>query len=423
MNLEEARKVLWLRNNRRPLGELLDEGYLNQSRLEWAAEKAYDSTLKQAAKVILESKRIPSSPIKVEEKEKAVETNAKGTALEIEISLDKARSILWPFTPYKGQPMGALVESKQLSLKDLGYAIETARDKKVRQAAIALSLVRLEQIVKEPIPSAGFVHVVSGGRSYSERKQLGLTLLEGLILGVLIGFAFSWLAMSIFDNPGTQSGAKTMADVVSSTTGIIALGVVAGVIFLVGWLVNFSIDQVTRRLEKQIEEYRLGQEGEDNTVQLIVQALDGNWHLFRNINLPGQNKGDLDLVLVGPPGVWVLEVKNFSGEYRNIGESWEYKHGKKWKVASANPSRQAFNGALRLANFLRADNLQVFVNSAVIWANQESPLLVENPSVAVWLYNRLPDEIGNIWQGEKLSELERNKIVDKLSKLQQKKSY
>jgi len=59
------------------------------------------------------------------------------------------------------------------------------------------------------------------------------------------------------------------------------------------------------------------------------------------------------------------------------------------------PSRQAFNSALRLANFLRTDNLQVFVNSAVIWANQESHLLVENPSVVVWLYNRLPDEVGN----------------------------
>ncbi len=45
MGLEQARKVMWLRSNCRPLGELLDEGYLNQSRLEWAAEKAYDHSL------------------------------------------------------------------------------------------------------------------------------------------------------------------------------------------------------------------------------------------------------------------------------------------------------------------------------------------------------------------------------------------
>jgi hypothetical protein len=59
MNQEEARNVLWLRNNPRSLGELLDEGYLNQSRLQWAAEKAYDPTLKQAAQVILKTVNYP----------------------------------------------------------------------------------------------------------------------------------------------------------------------------------------------------------------------------------------------------------------------------------------------------------------------------------------------------------------------------
>jgi hypothetical protein len=42
---------------------------------------------------------------------------------------------------------------------------------------------------------------------------------------------------------------------------------------------------------------------------------------------------------------------------------------------------------------------------------------VENPTVAVWSYNRLPDELGNIWQGAKLSGIEQNKIIEKLTKL------
>ena len=54
LSLEAARKVMWLRTNHRPLGELLDEGYLNQSRLERAAAKAYDPKLKQAAVVLLD---------------------------------------------------------------------------------------------------------------------------------------------------------------------------------------------------------------------------------------------------------------------------------------------------------------------------------------------------------------------------------
>jgi hypothetical protein len=42
-------------------------------------------------------------------------------------------------------------------------------------------------------------------------------------------------------------------------------------------------------------------------------------------------------------------------------------------------------------------------------------LVIENPSTPVWTYNRLPDEIGNVWQGEKLSVREREKIIVKLS--------
>jgi len=412
MNLEEARKILWLKNNRRPIGELLDEGYLTPSKLEWAAEKAYDPAINQAAKVILESLKEPVSLSK-----NNVEAQPPDSSLEIGITLEKARTILWPFAPYKGQPMGNLVDSQQLSLKDLGYAIETAWDEKVRQAATALALVRLEQVVKEPIPSAGFVHVISGGRSFSQRRQFQFALLEGLIFGIffsiVLALSGAWTIYSLKPHPA----GKPLNEIVSTPTGIIALVIVLILLTFFGWLINFIPDQITKRIDKKIDEHRRGEEGEEKAIQLIVQALDGNWRLFRNILIPGRNKGDLDLVLVGPPGVWSLEVKNWHGEYRNIGENWEYRHGKKWKAASANPSRQAVNNAARLGNFLKADNLKVFVNPAVVWANEENSVSVENPSVAVWSLNRLPDELGNIWQGEKLSQPEREKIIEKLTKL------
>jgi hypothetical protein len=412
MNIEEARKVLWLNNYPRPLGELFDEGYLNRSRLEWAIEKARDPQLREAAKIFLEILSASSQD------KKLPKAKAKEKYFPVEISIEKARATLWPFAPYKGQPMGALVESKQLSLKDLGYAIESAwAEQKVKQAAIVLSLMRLEQVVKEPVPSAGLVHVNSGGRSYSDRKQTWLTLLEGMIFGFLAGFVVFIMVVEIINIRMPHPNSKSLTDFTTSPTGIIVLVLALLIMLLILGLSIFLPDQITKRLDKEIEEYRFGQEGENRMVEIILQALDGNWHLFRNISLPGRNKGDLDLILVGPPGVWVLEVKNFRGEYRNIGDSWEYRSGKNWKVASANPSQQALKNALRLANFLKADGLNVFVNPVVIWANQDAPLFVENPSAAVWLYNRLADELGNIWHGEKLSQSEREKIANKLSKL------
>jgi len=412
MNIEEARKVLWLPSNKRPLGELLDEGYLTQSRLEWAAKKAYDPTLKQAAQVISDSLKQSFSPAKG-----AQPQNSFGS-LPVGITLEKARSTLWPFNPNKGQPMGELVESRQLSLKDLGFAIENAWDKSVKKAAIALFLVRLDQAAKESEPPAGFVHVHSGGRSYSQRQQSRLTLLEGMFLGglftLILGLDIWWM-INTFSHP--HPNAKPVDEVVSTPLGLLALIIVLILFALVCWLVYFILNLLTKKLEKEIEAYQLGEEGEERVIHMIVQALDGNWSVFRNIHIPDRNKGDLDIIIIGPPGVWVLEVKNYLGNYRNIGGTWEYRKGNKWKTASGNPSRQAMNNAARLGNFLKADHINVWVNPAVVWANEESPLFVENPSVAVWLYNRLTDELGNIWLGEKLSEEERIKITEKFQRL------
>jgi hypothetical protein len=128
MNIEEARKVLWLKSNHRPLGELLDEGYLSKERLEWAARWAYNSKLQEAAKVILEAIDCASSAATIKEQSKAPGVIGKDSTIKVGISFDKAHATLWPFPPYKGQPMGVLVESKQLALKDLGYAVENAWD-------------------------------------------------------------------------------------------------------------------------------------------------------------------------------------------------------------------------------------------------------------------------------------------------------
>ncbi len=184
MNLEEARKVLWLKSNHRPLGELLDEGYLNQSRLEWAAEKAYDPALKEAAKLLLNWQK--QSELKpVADKEAAL---LPGVQLPSGMSLEQARATIWPLTPFKGHAMGMLVETKQISIKDLGYAIENAWDERVRRAAMVLMLVRLDQAIKEPETPSGFLNVISGGKSYTGFKQDQLTLVQGMIFGAVLAY-------------------------------------------------------------------------------------------------------------------------------------------------------------------------------------------------------------------------------------------
>ncbi|MBK9210797.1 MAG: NERD domain-containing protein [Anaerolineales bacterium] len=270
----------------------------------------------------------------------------------------------WPFSPFKGQPMGMLVETKQISIKDLGFAIENAWDERARKAAMVLMLVRLDQVIKAPEEPAGLLHVVSGGRSYAEYKQDQLTLLQGMLFGGLLALSFAWLVW-IFVVRETNRTSTTISSVISTSAGIIALVVVIVLFIGLMALTLFVIDKIMNKIDKEKRNYRKGEEGENKTVEIMGQALDGNWSLFRNVVLLGAGKTDLDAVLVGPSGVWVLEVKAFTGEYRNIGEQWEYRIGNRWNLYKKSPSRQAKNNAVRLSDFFKADNISQWVNSAL----------------------------------------------------------
>jgi hypothetical protein len=416
MELSEARQVLWLKSNPRPMGELFDEGYLTQERLEWAAKWAYNLRQKEAAQILLVSLNT------TQEQEQPPAPTTSSSELQIGVTLEEARSTTWPFNPFKGQAMGDLINSGQLSLKDLGYAIETAWDARVKQSAIALTLARLEQALKEPPPPAGPVQIVSAGKSYAQKQETRLTLIQGLIFGMVFGGA---LVVFIATATNRSETGQNVSISLLSLEGILLFFLVIFLGMGFGGLFFWLPEQISKRLEKKIEQYRLGQEGEDLTIQSIAGALDGNWHVFRNVSLPGRNQGDLDIVLLGPSGVWVLEVKNFRGEYRNRGEDWEFRRGNKWLKASVNPSRQAVENAVRLSTFLKADRVDVFVNPAIVWVNQESELGVQNPRVPIWSLERLPDELGNIWQGEKISTENREKISQKLTLLceKQRKKY
>ena len=170
-------------------------------------------------------------------------------------------------------------------------------------------------------------------------------------------------------------------------------------------------------MEKQINNHRLGQKGEDDVIERIRPLLDGNWYLFRNLVIPGQNKSDIDAVLIGPPGLWVLEIKTFNGKYRVIGDQWQYLKGNTWKSAKSNPSRQAVYNAVRLSNYLKANNNKEWVTPVVVWASHESTLTIQNSTTNIWMLEQLSDEIGNLLNAQKISDANQKIMVDKLTQL------
>lgn len=329
------------------------------------------------------------------------------------MSLEQARNVPWPLPPYQGRKMGLLVDNKQIALTDLSRVVETAYKESIRDAAATLMLHLIEKATLEP--SLGHLNVVTSGRSYSVRRQFALTLLQGVIMGFALAIGVIMFISSILNrsNVSVENVLKRGLNPILLAVTVIALLILAVGAYMVAM---FVLDKALSHLDKKIADYRKGEEGEERTVLLISRVLDGRWHLFRNINLPGRG-GDLDAVLVGPTGVWLLEIKSFSRAFRNKGATWEYQAGNQWRTARKSPSEQANGNAIRLGNFLKADGVKQWVNAAVVWANPEAPVNVENPMVAVWTMDQLPTALAGLGAGKPMPEPQRQKIIDKLTRL------
>ncbi|HMD88259.1 MAG TPA: hypothetical protein VKF38_03770 [Anaerolineaceae bacterium] len=85
-------------------------------------------------------------------------------------------------------------------------------------------------------------------------------------------------------------------------------------------------------------------------------------------------------------------------------------------MCKKDPSHQAKKDAAHSGDILKVDGIQQWVNTEVMLANHKRPLKVGNPSVTAWDLDQLGDELGNIWQDEKVSEINCDRILDKLTK-------
>lgn len=67
--------------------------------------------------------------------------------------------------------------------------------------------------------------------------------------------------------------------------------------------------------------YLRGLEGEDAALA-VLQGLPDTYACISNFVVPGTRHGDSDLLVVGPFGVLVIEVKSYTGRYACHGDSW-----------------------------------------------------------------------------------------------------
>lgn len=63
-----------------------------------------------------------------------------------------------------------------------------------------------------------------------------------------------------------------------------------------------------------IENWRTGSDGERRTAKALRSLTKEGWHVWHDVGRPGG--GNFDHVAVGPPGIFLLDTKNYLGEAR-----------------------------------------------------------------------------------------------------------
>lgn len=138
--------------------------------------------------------------------------------------------------------------------------------------------------------------------------------------------------------------------------------------------------------QEKLKNVQAGHEAEERTSHLLGSLLNDNWTLYRNVTLSDGRNDDIDAVLVGPSGVYVLEIKAYSGLHRYSTTRWEVAMGGgRWQAKEWNPARQAADGQKRLMSFLGSQGLgHIKVEPRVVWAGEGRVEVVGQPPVLFW---------------------------------------
>ncbi len=313
------------------------------------------------------------------------------------------------FSHLKGT-LGELLASKVIYPSHLAYMVDRGETPLLREACRVLLLRWLEAAPATGASVRRGPEVVTGSNYATDQREESLAMAMAYATGAVF--------VSLFLTFG----------LVQSALGLINKGTpwplaAFGLLF---WMVVLGVPLglwLYRSIRGNLRRYRdfyRGQEAEEWFVDRLRANLDSRWTIYRNLQLPGK-KSDLDVVLVGPAGVWVFEVKGYKPPVRFHDERWEIQVGKKWKPLDGNPLRQAAFGAAQLHEFLARHNITRYIDKAVIFSEPQVADNFADHREEVWLRFEADEKIAALLPNASgpVNQEERHNINSELQRVAQ----
>lgn len=125
-----------------------------------------------------------------------------------------------------------------------------------------------------------------------------------------------------------------------------------------------------------------GQDGEDFTAEILAK-LSKNYNIFRNVSVCYDGEtSELDIVVVGNAGVFIVENKNHRGIITGDFDDRYWRQDKVGRGGNAyskdfySPVKQVGTHVYRLANYLRDNYVNVHIDGIVFFSNPEAKVMV-----------------------------------------------
>ena len=122
--------------------------------------------------------------------------------------------------------------------------------------------------------------------------------------------------------------------------------------------------------------YKSGLNGERKVVKNISDKLSHDYSIFNDVLLKdGKRSGNVDHIIVGPTGIFVMETKNNEGTVTFDGYNWK-------GSISGNPSWQTVSNMFRVKDILKDcevfKNKDLYLNAVLLFTNSKISLKVSS---------------------------------------------
>ena len=200
---------------------------------------------------------------------------------------------------------------------------------------------------------------------------------------------------------------------------ILFFGTSINFFFLILSFISFAIFAY---LWKRPNTWAIGAEGEESVIR-VLQNLESSFKVVNDVVLPGDRQ-NIDHIVVGSVGAFVIETKNHNGIIKCNNDDWSRKKiGRRGTVYASNignPSKQAKRNAVMLRKWLESENIDVgYISAVVVFTNEDVELDLVRPTVKVVYV----DDLLGVFKSESNFRMTKEKINSVAEKLYQLKYY